>query len=601
MPKKVLALEKDGVTISYCTSPIELRGIGRCNHLAHQNDGETPEEFLKRIDTIINENQRKIENNDSKNDGDSKNKELNPNERVDLRKHREISQKEIDTMAKQLDDICGVHITPDNWKEVFSKLDGDKMHQIVKLGFSAAPEFSLPISDVKYEDENIKNKIYFANLPEYGIAGNKDAIKQMFEKVGNTPTLDGKGYEINHSYEQGLTPKEYFERQLSARDAGINKSVSTAKPGYCIWENSLITLQGGEEIFWKDLQVGNIFEDGSICEEIQDWQMKPCYELKILNHNPIVLSFDHLVSGKIIVNNKEILDLEKSAKARENIGESDPGWICVEDIYDMFIQNATIDICPNTDDTLEYIKKFRNLEPQKVRCISSSTGYYETNGLIHHNTARKLFYCLSETMVADDCGYSGPEEERNALNCLMPEGHICEKCAHATQGGQFIKKGDMIGGYISTGLSEALTQLSMKQKHVGTGQVTGQINASHTIMNTLDGFKTSPIIQKACEAETTKEMREIIFYGLKDLYHDAGIKEDDFNIQMIARKLTSYKRGKDGLEPIQPGEKADIVSMVSLGNKDNIFKKSELSAGYKTLTKPIEQTLKKDAANDILR
>ena len=594
---RVLAVNTDG-NITYCTCPPELRGTGRCNHIAHQNNGETPEKFIKRIENISVEKQE--ENKEKEDEKDSK--ELNPNERVDLRKHREITQKEIDTMAKQLDEICGVHITPDNWKDVFSKLDGDKMHEIVKLGFAAAPEFSLPISDERYEDENIKNKIYFANLPEYGIAGNRDAIKQMFDKIGNTPTLDGKGYEINHSYEQGLTPKEYFERQLSARDASINKSVSTAKPGYCIWENSLVTLQNGEEIFWKDLQVGNIFEDGSICEEIQDWQMKPCYELKISNHNPIVLSFDHLISGKILINNEEITNLEKSANARENIGETDPSWICVEDIYDMFTNfHAAIDICADSNDCLEYVKEFRGLEPQRVRCISSSTGYYETNGIIHHNTARKLFYCLSETMVADDCGYSGPEEERSALNCLMPEGHVCLKCAHATQGGGFIKKGDMIGGHISTGLSEALTQLSMKQKHVGTGQVTGQINASHTIMNTLDGFKTSPIIQRASEAETTQEMREIIFHGLKDLYHDAGIKEDDFNIQMIARKLTSYKRGKNGVEPIQPGEKADIVSMVSLGNKDNIFKKAELSAGYKILTKPTEQTLKKDAANDILR
>ena len=456
---RVLALNTDG-DITYCTCPPELRGTGRCNHIAHQNEGETPEDFIRRIEHISDEvKEDNTESNDEK-------EGLDPNKRVDMRKHREISQKEIDSMAKKLDDICGVKITPDNWKDVFSKLDGDKMHEIVKLGFNAAPEFSLPISDKNYDDENIKNKIYFANLPEYGIAGNMDAIKQMFTGIGNTPTLDGKGYEIEHSYEQGLTPKEYFERQLSARDASINKSVGTAKPGYCIWENSLITLKGGEEVFWKDLQIGNEFEDGSICEEIQNWQMKPCYELKIENHNPIVLSYDHLVFGKILINNKEIDNLEKSAKARENIGETDPSWICVEDIYEMFTNfNAAIAISADETEQLEYINEFRGLEPQKVRCISSSTGYYQTNGIIHHNTARKLFYCVSDTMVADDCGYSGPEEERSALNCLMPEGHICLKCAHATQGGESVKEGQMIGGFISTHLSEALTQLSMKQKH----------------------------------------------------------------------------------------------------------------------------------------
>lgn len=76
--------------------------------------------------------------------------------------------------------------------------------------------------------------------------------------------------------------------------------------------------------------------------------------------------------------------------------------------------------------------------------------------------------------------------------------------------------------------------------------------------------------------------------------------EDDFNIMMVARKLTSYKRTNEGLQPVNPGEKADIVSMSVVGNKDNIFKRSELTAGYKYLTKPTDQTVSDDAANDIL-
>ena len=351
--------------------------------------------------------------------------------------------------------------------------------------------------------------------------------------------------------------------------------------------------------YWKDLSIGDEFVDGSVCEEIQDWRMKPCYEIKIEGNNPIVLSNDHLLYGLITINNTKISNFEKSKICRKNVGELDEDWLCVEDIYEMYNLNANISIATDECLNLIYIKPFMDLKPQKVRCISTNTGHYETNGLLHHNTARKLFYCMSDVQVVNDCGYTG--DNRNALNCLMPEGHICAKCAHSTQGGDDIKEGDLVGGRVSTAMSEALTQLSMKQKHVGSSEVAGQINVSNTIMATLDGWSTSPVIQDALKCKTTQEMRETIFNGLKKLYSDAGIKEDDFNIQMVARKLTSYKRTNNGIEPIQPGEKADICSMMVLGNKDNIFKRSELSTGYKYLTKPTEQTLKRDAANEILR
>lgn len=42
---KVLAITKDG-KLTYCTAPPDLRGKGRCNHVAHQEDGQTKEEFL---------------------------------------------------------------------------------------------------------------------------------------------------------------------------------------------------------------------------------------------------------------------------------------------------------------------------------------------------------------------------------------------------------------------------------------------------------------------------------------------------------------------------------------------------------------------------
>lgn len=48
---KVLALNTNG-DMTYCTCPPEMRGKGRCNHIAHQEVGETTAEFLARAETI---------------------------------------------------------------------------------------------------------------------------------------------------------------------------------------------------------------------------------------------------------------------------------------------------------------------------------------------------------------------------------------------------------------------------------------------------------------------------------------------------------------------------------------------------------------------
>ena len=573
---KVLALNTEG-NITYCTVEPENRGKGRCNHIAHQNPGESPEDFIARIDA----KQKELVYRDYK-----------PED------HNEITQEEIDNLASKIDEIAGEKITVDNFKDVISKLSPDQIAEITKLSFDAAPTFSLPITDEQYDDENVKNKLYFANLPAYGIGGNVASIKQMFDKVGDVPTLDGMVH-VEHNYAEGLTPGEYFARQFGARDALINKGVSTSKPGFCIYENSNVEIKNSsgslDKILWKELEVGNEFIDGSIVVELQPWNEKSCFELQIDGFDKIILSHDHLVYGDIIINGKRIDCLEKSEKARQNVMESDKKWICIEDIYEFHKLGAEIEISDGSK--LVYIKPFKDGKPQRVRCISTSSGFYETNGLIHHNTARKLFYAMSDIQVVKDCG--GPYID--AMHCNMPDGHVCEKCAHLTQGGEMVKEGQLIGGLVSTNLSEGLTQLSMKQMHVGSNQVSEQQHGSSVIMATLDGWSTSPIIQQMREAETTDEMRDILYNGLKNLYKEAGLKQDNFNIQMVARKLTSYKRTNGGLRPINPGEKCDIVSMGTVGNSNNIFKVSELSSGYKHLTKPTKQKINTDAANQILK
>lgn len=568
---KVLALNTDG-DITYCTCPPEGRGKGRCNHVTHQNDGESPEEFIERINSISFE------------DGG-----INA-----AAQSKEITQEEINQFAKEIDDIAGCHVTSDNLRDVLKTLNPDQVARIAQIGFNAAPVFSLPIRDEEYEEQNVKNKLYFANLPKYGAGGTLSAIVQMFDKVGPTPTHHGEIENIDHSYEEGLTPDEYFAKQYYSRQAMITKGVGTSKPGYCISRNSQVTILNGdrlESVLWSDISVGDAMEDGSVIEEIRPWQEKQCVTVQVYGQLPITISYDHLVMGDIILHGKKVENLAASKAAREAIGENDPSWICAEDMLYMFNMGAKILL--STGNEIEAIKEAGTHE---VRCVSTNTGFYETNGMVHHNTARKLFYATSDTQVMNDCG--GPYID--AMHCKLPHGHVCVHCAHKTKGGENVHVGQLIGGVVSTNLSEGLTQASMEMKHTGTLASMDKQNSAAVIMSTLDGWSTSPIIQKMRDAKTTDEMRQILYDGLREEYNKANIKQDDFNLQMIAKKMTSYKRTENGLRPVEFGEKSDVVSIGVVGNSNNIFKTVELSAGYNTLTKPSRQILGTDAANQII-
>ena len=208
------------------------------------------------------------------------------------------------------------------------------------------------------------------------------------------------------------------------------------------------------EIPWDELKVGDIFvEDESMVTELSSWEYHICYEFLGENGGSIIISDSHLLS----VDND--LTFEKSELCKAPLFESSINWLSAEDIYNLIQLGKTV----YTHDGMKIIsaKLYKDGEPQKCRCISTNTGTYKINGFTNHNTARKLFYAFSDIQVFKDCG--GPHID--ALHCKLPEGHVCEKCAHATQGGEHVHEGELIGGLISTNVSEPLTQLSMKQMH----------------------------------------------------------------------------------------------------------------------------------------
>lgn len=362
------------------------------------------------------------------------------------------------------------------------------------------------------------------------------------------------------------------------------------------------------EIRWEDLQVGDKFPDGSVVLSMEDWVYKPCYEIKLVGNDPLVISEDHLFNFKIVDENDNCVDmLEHSAIHRAKVMESDENWFTAKDLFSCFGKFKLIPLSANGEsrDKIEYIKEYKNLKPQKCRCITTNTGHYEINSLINHNTARKLFYGMSNVQVIDDCG----GDHRDVLHCSAPGGRICKKCAEKVQGGQGIKVGDFAGGIASTALSEGLTQANLSKvhttfsdAHTGESTTVSKMSPGEVIMATFDNFSTSEIILQAREEQTTEGRRKVLFDGIKKAYKDAGIKCDDINIQIAVRSMTSTKRDKDtGIrKPVKDDELCDISSMMSLGNADNLFNQIELSSGYKILTKPTKQKIARSATTEIL-
>lgn len=439
MSQKVLAMTVDG-EMSFCTAPEELRGVGRCNHIGHQEKGESMQEFMDRVGELI----REEDHADSSRMFQAG--VLSPELQDDVEEANEITQEEIDHYASLIDEIAGQHVTVENFEEIANQLSVDQIDEITRIGAKTAPMFSLPITDENFDEKIQDNRIYFANLAEYGIAGNESAINQIFGSVGEVPKVGGGTIEIKESFLEGITDDEQFHVNLVARDAQISKSVATAKPGY---------------------------------------------------------------------------------------------------------------------------------------------------------SARKLAYGLSDIQTFDDCG--GPHID--IMHCSAPNGHICKACAYATKGGHIVDSIDRIGGYVATAASAELTTMSMKKQHIVTSEANAKGDQADIIIDTYDAFKTSPIIQEAIKETTTYGRRQKLTEGIQNAYEIAGKPVDDFLIQTITRKMTSYRTDhKLGMVPIEDPEKelADIKSLKVIGNSSNIFKRAELETSYKIFTRPQEDTVQPDAMNDIL-
>ena len=222
----VWAIDKDGKPTK-CTAKPENRGKGTCNHIYHADRGMSYKEFSEEYNNMSLEELL---------NGTTAQTREEPREYQDG-----YSQDEINDLASRLDAIAGVKVTEENYEEVIKSLSADQLDEINKLGFEAASAFSLPVTDEMYDEINQSNKIYFSELPNYHIGGKKKAIQDMFGSIGPVPVQDGDS-EIESNYRDGLSAREYFEKQFSSRGSQVQKTVSVSRPGHAIYVEQEVTV-----------------------------------------------------------------------------------------------------------------------------------------------------------------------------------------------------------------------------------------------------------------------------------------------------------------------------------------------------------------------
>lgn len=167
------------------------------------------------------------------------------------------------------------------------------------------------------------------------------------------------------------------------RSAGIHCILCTQRNDAAIdkmYELTIIRNGESKLIKWFELEIGDVFDDGSVCTYLSNWFKDTTYNVYI-NDEYITTSAGHLLKVDVIDNGKKInsdLSLPKTVKVRDAVNESSLDWISVEDLYNL--SNYTL--LSNG----HKITKIEKLIESEVRCIQTNTGHYLIKDFISHNT-----------------------------------------------------------------------------------------------------------------------------------------------------------------------------------------------------------------------
>lgn len=220
------------------------------------------------------------------------------------------------------------------------------------------------------------DKCYTDSMPRLLIV--VDEIAELTQKSG-LKTADGKAEDAAKdeiiSNIQSIT-------QLG-RSSGIHCILCTQRNDAALDKMYELTIKRNgqlKRIKWFELEIGDEFDDGSVCTYLSNWFKDMTYNIYI-NDIFLTASAGHLLKIDIIDNGNKInsnLSLSRSVEARKVVNEVSTDWISVEDLYNL----TQYDLVSNG----HKITKIEKLIESEVRCIQTNTGHYLINNFISHNS-----------------------------------------------------------------------------------------------------------------------------------------------------------------------------------------------------------------------
>lgn len=248
----------------------------------------------------------------------------------------------------------------------------------------AKVEVQMPELEICLDDEhwipvnkNCVDKCYTDEMPRLLIV--VDEIAELTGKSG-IKTTEGKAED---ALKDEIISNIQSITQLG-RSAGIHCILCTQRNDAALDKLYKLTIKRNgklKQIKWFELEIGDEFDDGSVCTYLSNWFKDMTYNVYI-NDEFITASAGHLLKVDVIDNGKKInsnLSLPRSAKAREAVQETSSDWVSVEDLYNLInkytlVSNGCI------------IDKIDKLSESEVRCIQTNTGQYLISKFISHNT-----------------------------------------------------------------------------------------------------------------------------------------------------------------------------------------------------------------------
>ena len=256
-------------------------------------------------------------------------------------------------------------------------------HQDEGSKSKAKTEVIMPELEIQLDGENwipvnknCVDKCYTDSMPRLLIV--VDEIAELTQKSG-IKTNEGK---MEDSLKDEIISNIQSITQLG-RSAGIHCILCTQRNDAALDKMYKLTIKRNrqlKQIKWYELEIGDEFDDGSVCTYLSNWFKDMTYNIYI-NDTFLTASAGHLLKVDIIDNGNKInsnLSLSRSIEARKVVNEISTDWISVEDLYNL----TQYDLVSNG----HKITKIEKLTESEVRCIQTNTGHYLIDNFISHNS-----------------------------------------------------------------------------------------------------------------------------------------------------------------------------------------------------------------------